>query len=272
MTARSLVAALLVALLATSEAEAQCACDCDGDGQVQVPEVVLGIGIVLGSQSPSACPSLQQCDAGGGACEPGIETLVMCVQDMLNGCPSIGVTPDSTPTATPTIPQSSPPPTPTPTCTPRECGVTSCTPPLVLFRPAPCGCPVCATPTRTPTRTQTPTTTACRNVPPAAAPVTSPTELLSQDIFFCGIERSVSTVYLLGARTSRNERRLLSYQECPIQCPYGTQQCYAEPVLLDPNRTHHIIVVQNRGICGGTLSVDEDVFGNPLTIRQISLP
>jgi hypothetical protein len=109
-------------------------------------------------------------------------------------------------------------------------------------------------------------------VTPAAGPVTSPTEELSQDIFFCGIERGASSVFVEGAATDPNERRLLSGKECPLQCPNTSQQCYAQPVRLEPNTTHHIAIVQNRGICGGTITIEEDVFGEPLTIRQISLP
>lgn len=291
MTIRSFVLSVLVTPLVATAAWGECRCDCDADGVVRLPEVVLAINIVLGSQSPAACSSLSQC-SGDGACDAGIDTLVTCVQHALRGCPQS--TPASTPTIldstptiaeptatisdltptvpapTPTIPPSTP--TPTGTCTPLACTPVTCGPPLVLHSPGQCSCAFCATPTRTPTRTQTPTTTACRNVAPAAAPVTSPTEELSQEIFFCGIERGASRVNVEGAVTDRNERRSLSNLECPLRCPNTSQQCYAQPVQLQPDTTHRITIVQNRGICGGNITVEEDVFGEPLTIRQISLP
>jgi hypothetical protein len=95
---------------------------------------------------------------------------------------------------------------------------------------------------------------------------------LTQDIYFCGIERSASQVNVEGAVTDRNERRSLGTGACPITCPSTSQSCYAQPVQLEPNTTHHIRIVQLRGICGGFLTVDEDVFGDPLTIRQVSPP
>lgn len=62
------------------DAEPRCQGDCDGDGTVTIAEVVLLVTIALGSTPSDACPT---------ADDPGIDTLVAAVDNLLSGCPEI---------------------------------------------------------------------------------------------------------------------------------------------------------------------------------------
>lgn len=186
------------------------------------------------------------CNDGAGTCQAGA-----CA-----GLPAVPTPTPSAQTPAPTIPTAPPALTSTPAENTTN-GPSSTSSPTRTATPLPSA-------TRTPT--------SCRAVEPAVAPVTSPTGELSQEIFFCGIERSASRVDITGAETSRNDRRILASMDCPLQCPNTSQSCFAQIVHLEPDTTHDIIVTQNAGICGVLLSVSEDVLGDPLRIRQASAP
>ena len=107
---RSLLAALVVVLVAVSTVAGQVPCvgDCSGDGSVTVDELVRGVGIAQGAGELAACPAFDS-DVDGGV---AINELVAAVTAALEGClPRATATEDdSTPTLTPTPTQ-----TPTPT-------------------------------------------------------------------------------------------------------------------------------------------------------------
>lgn len=212
-----------------------------------------------GSSPTATRTATLHCQAG--SCTPPLcnpdETLVFPPSP---GCAQLcGVCATQTPTLTP--------PTPLDTNTPAA----TSTPAAATITPSPIGPPnttATATPATTATPTYTRTPTSCRAVTPRAAPVSSPTDELFQEVFFCGIERGASHVDVLGADTNRNTRRSISAGDCPIGCD-GSQACFGQIVELAPNTTHHLAIAQNAGICGVLLSVSEDVFGQPLRITQV---
>ncbi len=115
---RPVIGAAALWLLAALPAGATCAGDCVGDGRGAVNELVMAVGIALGSQPLSACPTADV--DGDGAI--GIAELVVAVTGALQGCPA-----DPTPTApAPTVPA---PSTATPTPTPRLTPAASQDPP-----------------------------------------------------------------------------------------------------------------------------------------------
>jgi len=246
-----MIAWLLAAavLLTSNVAQGQCPCDCDGDERVTIAEIVKGLRLALDRETSACVPG---CEGG----PPCVASLVLCVNAGLYGCPTLPTalataTDAPEPTAAVTTPPADLTPTRTDTPQPTATAVSGSHTP---------------TPPTTPTSTRTPTS--CRAVPPRAAPVLSPTGELTQEVFFCGIERGASHVDVGGANTSRDGRRALAAGDCPIGCN-GSQACYGQIVELTANKTTRLTVAQNAGICGVILSVTEDVFGDPLSITQV---
>ena len=103
-----LLALVLSAALA-APAQAVCVGDCSGDDTVAINELIVGVGIALGSEAVAACPALDANHDGIVA----ISELVSGVDNALDGCMSVG-----TPTGSPST--ATPPPTATasPTVTP----------------------------------------------------------------------------------------------------------------------------------------------------------
>jgi hypothetical protein len=97
---------------ATAGTTPTCSGDCNVDGHVGTDELVQGVGILLGRDSPDRCPPL---DVDGNE-QVSVVELVSAVDRSLNGC---GETSTSTPTPTATA---------TPTATPTEDG-----PEIVFF-------------------------------------------------------------------------------------------------------------------------------------------
>jgi Tol biopolymer transport system component len=95
MPVRLVPFALIAALLTAGPVAAACGGDCDGDGTVAINELVLGVGIALGSSPLSGCASFDTDGDGAVA----INELVAAVTAALNGCGA--ATPAPTPTATP---------------------------------------------------------------------------------------------------------------------------------------------------------------------------
>ena len=89
-----------VLVLARGEpARAQsCVGDCNGDGHVLVNELILGVGIALGSQPESRCEVFDPDDSGAVT----IDELVVGVRDALGPCALATRTPTPTGGATPT--------------------------------------------------------------------------------------------------------------------------------------------------------------------------
>ncbi|MBX3026545.1 hypothetical protein KF840_16695 [bacterium] len=104
---RPLVLVLVAAL--AMPAHAACVGDCDGDDRVAINELILGVGVALGSESVAACPAL---DANGDGVV-AISELVTGVNNALDGCRAAAsptprpatrtVTASRTATATPTV-------------------------------------------------------------------------------------------------------------------------------------------------------------------------
>jgi hypothetical protein len=61
-----------------------CVGDCGGDGTVTINELIIGVKIALGAETPSVCPAFQ--DAQGAVT---IARLIQGVNNALNGCPSL---------------------------------------------------------------------------------------------------------------------------------------------------------------------------------------
>ena len=101
--------ALLSLLTLVSSARAVCVGDCSGDDEVAINELIVGVGIALGSDPVSACRSLDANDDG----TVSIGELVSGVNNALSGCVH-----DATPTESPSTPESSPTATAPPTVTP----------------------------------------------------------------------------------------------------------------------------------------------------------
>jgi hypothetical protein len=68
------------ALPAPGDDAQRCLGDCDGNGTVTIAEVVGLVRIALGNAPAEACPTVD---------DPGIETLVAAVDNLLSGCPEI---------------------------------------------------------------------------------------------------------------------------------------------------------------------------------------
>jgi glucose/arabinose dehydrogenase len=98
--------ASLVALPSAARGAA-CAGDCRGDGAVSIADLILGVGIALGSQPASACTAMDS--SGDGIVT--VDELIRAVGAALEGCPATP-TVTSTSEGTATAP---PPPTETPT-------------------------------------------------------------------------------------------------------------------------------------------------------------
>lgn len=86
---------LVASLVGASTADAQCMGDCSADGRVAIDEIVLGVGLALGSGSTGTCPAF---DPDGDATVT-IADLVLAVRHAVNGCP-----PAATPSPTPATP------------------------------------------------------------------------------------------------------------------------------------------------------------------------
>lgn len=78
--------AVFVMLLGISEAGAVCAGDCNGDHLVAVNELIGAVGIGLGNNAVSQCPSVDSSGDGLVA----VNELVAAVGSALNGCPFTG--------------------------------------------------------------------------------------------------------------------------------------------------------------------------------------
>ncbi len=114
------LAMVLVAIVAAGRASAQeCIGDCNANQHVEVSELVLSVGVALGSVDADACPGLGN---------PSIDRVVAAVDYSINGCPGGTPPPTRTPTrtvlATPTPTTPVGPPTQTPTTGPTQgrCG------------------------------------------------------------------------------------------------------------------------------------------------------
>lgn len=115
-TFRLMLVVLLSVPLSPSRTVA-CTGDCNGDGQVSVDELLLGVGIALGSEVTMACPAFEA--EGSGVT---IADLIAAVDDALSGCRADGTpSPNIASTATPTATRS-----PTATLPPNE-------PPVLSF-------------------------------------------------------------------------------------------------------------------------------------------
>ena len=96
--------AVIVLCIAAVRAPAQsCIGDCDGDGAVQINELVLGVGIALGTSELSACPNL---DDGHGMVP--IDRLVLAVNNALCSCSPCSSSATATPTTTAATPTATP--------------------------------------------------------------------------------------------------------------------------------------------------------------------
>lgn len=104
--------ALVLAVAFAGPAAADCVGDCNGDDVVAINELIVGVGIALGSESVTACPTL---DANGDG-TVAISELVTGVSNALGGCAAAASptatratpatatrTASATPSATPTI-------------------------------------------------------------------------------------------------------------------------------------------------------------------------
>jgi hypothetical protein len=60
-----------------------CVGDCDGDGQVTVDELVLGVGIALGTTDVSECSAFDSDENGSVT----VDELVQAMDNALHGCP-----------------------------------------------------------------------------------------------------------------------------------------------------------------------------------------
>src|SRR5690349_22635603 len=107
---------LLMMLVGAGRLHAQsCIGDCDGDGTVEINELVLGVGIALGTSELSACSNL---DNGDGIVS--VDRLVSAVNNALCSCSPCTSSGTPTPTATGA--------TPTPTATGATPTTTAATP------------------------------------------------------------------------------------------------------------------------------------------------
>ncbi len=184
----------------TPQGLAPCVGDCNGTDAVTVANLILGVNIALGHQSPSACPAFQN-EHG----QVDVVQLVKGVQNLLCHCGSC-----ATPTPSPTRPTSTPSGTATRTRT---------TAPTI---------------TRVSTPTTAPTTT------PTTAPTPTATEAISLIDFgpvsggFPGGETSVA-VDLRGARIVEIMARLclpsetFTYDRCSAAS--GSGAVLSEPVV-----------------------------------------
>jgi YVTN family beta-propeller protein len=68
-----------------------CPGDCNADGVVRIDELLTGVAIVLGTQSPAACPFLDENRSG----TVGIEMLIRAVNAALDDCSDVGAAGDS---------------------------------------------------------------------------------------------------------------------------------------------------------------------------------
>jgi hypothetical protein len=116
---RVLLAVVLSAVL-SAPVHAICVGDCSGDDAVNINELIVGVGIALGSGSVAACPALDANDDG----TVSIAELVNGVNNALDGCLH-----DGTPTGSP----STPTPPPTATATPTVTATPAIGPGIVFF-------------------------------------------------------------------------------------------------------------------------------------------
>jgi len=87
-----------IVALAAEPGRAQCTGDCSGDNTVAINELIIGVGIALGSRPPADCPAFQ--NASGMV---DITQLIRAVNFALNGCPRVAtVTPTETISVAPT--------------------------------------------------------------------------------------------------------------------------------------------------------------------------
>ncbi len=109
---RTLVVLVIMLSVTAVRVRAQsCIGDCDGDGTVQINELVLGVGIALGTSELSACSNL---DNGDGIVS--VDRLVAAVNNALCSCSPCTSSGTPTPTATgPTPTTTAMTPTATPT-------------------------------------------------------------------------------------------------------------------------------------------------------------
>lgn len=126
-----------------------CPGDCDGDGAVEINELVLGVGIGLGQQPVSACPSFDR----NGDGEVRVDELISGVLAALSGCET-GPTP--TPTDATQIPTATASVTSTATAVPTGTATATATAVDTATATSTATPEITATPTFTPTATATP--------------------------------------------------------------------------------------------------------------------
>ena len=79
---RTLALTALIARPVLAGADTRCPGDCNGDGKVTISELIIGVNIVLGTQSIAACPSFDSHRTG----HVTISDLVLGVNHVLSGC------------------------------------------------------------------------------------------------------------------------------------------------------------------------------------------
>jgi hypothetical protein len=120
------VLALFVLVLAAAlaaPADALCIGDCNGDGLVAINELIVGVGIALGSDAVTACSAFDQNGDGTVA----VAELVGGVNNALDGCAAAG-----SPTAT-ASPHATASPSPTASATPTVTPTPATGPEIVFF-------------------------------------------------------------------------------------------------------------------------------------------
>jgi hypothetical protein len=101
---RYAICAVIMLSFGAVRAPAQsCIGDCDGDGVVQINELVLGVGIALGTSELSACSNL---DNGQGMVT--VDRLVAAVNNALCSCSPCSSSGTATPTTTAATPTATP--------------------------------------------------------------------------------------------------------------------------------------------------------------------
>lgn len=83
MRSRFTLIALVLGWGVTASPVAACIGDCDENGTVDVADIVTGIGMVLGTASANACPSLYGLDG-----RVDVADLLVAVGHAVEGCPS----------------------------------------------------------------------------------------------------------------------------------------------------------------------------------------
>ena len=215
----------LMAAIAVSAEATTCVGDCNDDFYVTIDELVVGVRIILGETPLSFC-AVYDLDGSG---DVTIDEVVRAVDAALFGCNTV-------------IPTSTPTPSATSTETP--------------------GGPASATPTvtSTPTVSATPTLQICSADLLQVAPVTSPTDHLTQTIHLAS---SVPGSYVTVSLRSGGALAYVNYRDAELPQQFD---------LLFPlfaGRTTEIDACFQATSCQGLACTHSDSAGNPLEIVQM---